>query len=195
MTPWLELYRNHRGLHEKGARSLAEAFRRRFVRLAHANHCDASLPHRFTYKVSSNRRQWSIRAPEGQAGGEWAEPLAGCRTGVASAKLTVLALTDASVLRLEMLTVMLEVTRSTGANLLVAVHLDDHPLGVGACGHALLHCHVGETMGAQPKVRVPFPNSEPGSVLDWMLTIVLEDWEPAPWEAVAAALAAESTGS
>lgn len=59
--------------------------------------------------------------------------------------------------------------------------------GGGACGHAAFHCHVGPTLDHEPKVRVPLPAIGPAAALDWLLSIVIPAWEPAPWAGVVAA--------
>ncbi|HEX4422555.1 MAG TPA: hypothetical protein VH165_31790 [Kofleriaceae bacterium] len=53
--------------------------------------------------------------------------------------------------------------------------------GGGACGHAAFHCHVGLTLEHEPKVRVPLPAVAPADALDWLLSTVVPNWEPAPW--------------
>ena len=59
--------------------------------------------------------------------------------------------------------------------------------GSGACGHAAFHCHVGPTLDAEPKVRVPLPPLHPADALDWVLSQVVPGYEPAPWSDVEAA--------
>ena len=64
----------------------------------------------------------------------------------------------------------------------IAVHLSERPQGAGACGHALLHCHVGRSLELAPKVRVPLPAMTPWDALDWLLTQVVPAWpDPTPW--------------
>jgi hypothetical protein len=53
--------------------------------------------------------------------------------------------------------------------------------GDGACTHAVYHCHVGPTMKATPKVRVPLPAVSPADALLWLVATVYPDLEPAPW--------------
>jgi hypothetical protein len=43
-------------------------------------------------------------------------------------------------------------------------------------------------MEHEPKVRVPFPAVAPAGALDWLLSTVVPDWEPAPWADVVANL-------
>ncbi len=56
--------------------------------------------------------------------------------------------------------------------------------GAGACSHAILHCHVGPDLSANPKVRVPLPALGPEHALDWLLATVVPHYEPVPWDDV-----------
>ncbi len=87
--------------------------------------------------------------------------------------------------------------RESAEPLAIAVHLpDDHETvktdadrqGDGACGHAALHCHIGPTLDALPKLRVPLPALRPARALEWMLSQVVPAYEAAPWSEVRAAL-------
>jgi hypothetical protein len=78
--------------------------------------------------------------------------------------------------------------RENGTPWVVAVHLSNDGAqkgqhGFGACGHAVLHCHVGPDMDAVPKVRVPLPALGPAEALDWVLSQLIPTprFEPAPW--------------
>ena len=44
-----------------------------------------------------------------------------------------------------------------------------------------------EALDHESKVRVPFPAVGPADALDWLLSIVVPAWEPAPWTDVVAA--------
>ena len=61
------------------------------------------------------------------------------------------------------------------------VDLDDTAKGSGLCGHALLHCHVGDDPGHNRAFapRVPLPWLLPGDALDWLLASVHPELEPA----------------
>jgi hypothetical protein len=90
-------------------------------------------------------------------------------------------------------TAMIEGTTPAGLPWAAAVHLEDDReaaeqdrKGGGACGHAAFHCHVGPTLDHEPKVRVPLPAVGPADALDWLLSIVVPAWEPAPWASVLA---------
>jgi hypothetical protein len=113
--------------------------------------------------------------------------------GVQDARLTLLALISRRTERVHHFTAMIEGVTSKRLMWVAAVHLeDDHEppnndrKGEGACGHAAFHCHVGPTMDDDPKVRVPFPAVGPVAALDWLLSIVIPGWEPAPWQQVVA---------
>jgi hypothetical protein len=94
--------------------------------------------------------------------------------------------------------------RDAEGTLAIAVHLPDDQItdktdgdrqGIGACGHAAFHCHIGPTLDAQPKLRVPLPPLRPARALEWMLSQVVPAYEAAPWPAVKSALKAPVTSS
>jgi hypothetical protein len=98
---------------------------------------------------------------------------------------------------------MVEGVRADNSTLAIAAHLpddrktQDNPTGdcqgLGACGHAALHCHVGPSMTTDPKVRVPMPPLGPAEILDWMIAQILpiQDFERAPWPSVLTHLKAQ----
>jgi hypothetical protein len=67
------------------------------------------------------------------------------------------------------------------APLLISIELDDARMGRGACSHPLLHCHLGRDHEHQPQLRGPFPAMKPWEALDWLLSQIIFDFEPAPW--------------
>jgi hypothetical protein len=101
---------------------------------------------------------------------------------------------------LHMFTVMVEGQRVDGSRWTLAVHLPDDQetdpntagdrQGRGAGGHAALHCHVGPDLDTAPEVRVPLPAINAAEALDWVLSqiVTTDDFEPAPWAKVQAAL-------
>jgi hypothetical protein len=106
----------------------------------------------------------------------------------------VLALISRKADHVHQFTAMIEGTTRIGLPWAAAVHLEDDRApagqdrkGDGACGHAAFHCHVGPTLDHEPKVRVPLPAVGPAGALDWLLSIVVPAWEPAPWANVVAA--------
>lgn len=193
MKRWIDLYGAHRAARKLGSGKWDVEFRARLIKLADAGYCDKNIQGRFTYGQNPQKSglvEWSIRP----------EPLA--LDGVphlASAKLSLMALTDRSG-HLHMFTVMVEGQRKDGSKWTLAVHLpDDHETGNnpkgdrqgrGAGGHAALHCHVGPDLETVPEVRVPLPAISAAEALDWVLSQIIstDDFEPAPWADVQAAL-------
>lgn len=112
------------------------------------------------------------------------------------AHLHVLLMLDTGMSHLHGLTVMIDGKRRDSSLWTVAVHLTDDSdteknpsgdrQGKGACGHAVLHCHVGSTLDMHPKVRVPLPPLTPGEVVEWVMSQVVPTvaFEPAPWAKV-----------
>ena len=114
---------------------------------------------------------------------------------MAHASLTVLGLSNSRTHHVHQFTAMLKGVTDSGSPWAVAVHLEDDRSapdedrkGSGACGHAALHCHVGPSLDAKPKVRVPLGGIGPVEALDWLLSTVVPGWEPAPWANVLPAL-------
>ncbi|MEO8900010.1 MAG: hypothetical protein ABI488_00440 [Polyangiaceae bacterium] len=176
--------------------------RRKLIELAEAGHCDGTIRARFTKQSNGALSEWSIRAQRAQV----AEPLINL-PGLAAAQLTVLALEGKNGY-LHQFTVMIEGKRDDGSPLALAVHWEDDRVnesspngdqkGLGACGHAALHCHVGPDLDTAPKIRVPLPILGPADALTWVLSQVVltknssadakKRFEPAPWLQVRAAL-------
>lgn len=193
MKPWVDLYRAHRDARKLGSGKWDKEFRTRLIKLAEAGYCEQNIQGRFTYGQNPQKAglvEWSIRPG----------PLA--LEGVphlASAKLSLMALTDRSG-HLHMFTVMVEGEREDGSRWTLAVHLPDDQetgknpkgdrQGRGAGGHAALHCHVGPDLETAPEVRVPLPAISAAEALDWVLSqiIATDDFEPAPWAEVQAAI-------
>lgn len=192
MKPWIDLYSAHRAGRKLGSSKWDSEFRKRLIKLADAGYCEKNIQGRFTYGQNPQKSglvEWSIRP----------ESLALNVPHLATAKLSLMALTDRSG-HLHMFTVMVEGARADGSKWTLAVHLpDDHETeknpkgdrqGRGAGGHAALHCHVGPDLATAPEVRVPLPAISAAEALDWVLSqiITTDDFEPAPWAEVQAAL-------
>ena len=189
--PWIELYRAHQRVMRHVDPRLAGVIRARLARLAEMGHCDRSAAHRFTNAKNERgrRREWFIRSPEpGLAPGEPLFELPELLNG----RLSIQAITDTSNKQLFAFSAMLAGEAPLGSPRTVAAHFVDRPSGRGGCGHALFHCHVGPTLEAQPRVRVPLPPVGPVGILDWLLAIVVPAWEPAPWPKLLAALGGDS---
>jgi hypothetical protein len=143
--------------------------RRRIAALATRGICGEGAPHRFKRKLAGDRAE--------EIGTfELAEV-----PHLARATLTVMVDYQRRAERLDRSTVMVDGETASGVRFAVAVHLDGNPMGAGACGHAMAHCHVGPGLDADPKIRVPFPFAGPVEALDWVLSQLVPDWEPAPW--------------
>jgi hypothetical protein len=194
VTPWVELYRAHRERRWEAGEDATASIRRRLAILSERGICDGTLPSRFIYDKNGPKglRSWRITGPT-----EGGEPLKGL-PHLQDARLTVLLLTGTRRNELHELTIMLQGRTQEGAPWCVALHLPDDResrecpdgdrQGSGACGHPALHCHVGPSLDDEPKVRVPLPPLLPAEALDWVLSQVVPNYEPAPWPAVTARL-------
>ena len=121
------------------------------------------------------------------AAGEQGEPLVDLPS-LRKARLTVLAPVSRSAKHLHQFTAAIEGITLQDQPWVVAVHMDEDYAsphedrkGAGACSHAAFHYHVGRTLDEEPEVRVPLPAISPAAALDWLLALVVPDWEPAPW--------------
>lgn len=202
MKPWSELYAAHRGVRALQP-SWSQELRGKLGRLEEAEHCAAGIRSRFTNQKDDKHahlRRYSFR----RDGSDVAESLAELEH-LASAKLSLLALVDTKREHLHMFTAMAEATRHDGSSFAVAVHLPDDResevnvdgdrQGLGACGHAALHCHVGPDLETGPVVRVPLPAIGPVEALEWVLSQLVQSpaFEPAPWTQVQADLKKATT--
>jgi hypothetical protein len=180
MNVWSRLYDAHVEMRSGGMAFIPEA-RKLLVRLAEGGYCDDSIRGRFTEKKNGNRREVAIRSI-GSQGSVWesaSEPLKNLRQGISEAQLAVQAIVISD--KLEDLTIRLDGKAESGRTWLVDAHLTGKHQGDGACSHALLHCHVGPTHEDLPQVRVPFPAVGGVGVLEWVISVAIQDWEPAPW--------------
>jgi hypothetical protein len=180
---WADLYQSHAAMREVRAQveSLEHGVRQRLQRLADLHICSLDSPARFTYRTCGPRRELYLGGPDGRVALDGLEDLK-------PAHLTVLALTDRARRHLHQFTAMLEGKAQGRRHLVVAVHLQEDLAeregdrkGTGACAHAAFHCHVGPTLDAVPRIRVPLPPVGPVAAFDWLLTIAVPGWEPAPW--------------
>lgn len=198
MKRWVDLYREHGAMRRDAGANAMASIRKRLVRLAELGHCDDSLPSRFTYL---KRSPAGLQVCEIKGCEDRGEPLKKL-PNLREAWLTVKLLTGTRQHELHELTIMLEGRTLEGTSWCVALHLPDDRKsarpdgdrqGSGACGHAAFHCHVGPTLDAEPKVRVPLPPLHPADALDWVLSQVVPGYEPAPWSDVEAALSASGS--
>lgn len=196
MTIWGTLYEQHRGMRPVSAVLVTE-IRRRLLALAERKHCAETIQGRFTRRERGGLRELFIQPADSRDDGE---PLVGLPS-LQDARLTVLALLSRRQDHVHQFTAMIEGTTPVGLPWAAAVHLEDDQgsgdqdrKGLGACGHAAFHCHVGPTLDHEPKVRVPLPAVGPAGALDWLFSIVVPGWEPAPWPEVLATRAGARVG-
>jgi hypothetical protein len=192
MKMWGELYDEHSAIRSVST-DLATSVRRRLLALADLGHCARTIQGRFTRRDRGALRELYIQPLDGR---DEREPLRALPS-LEGARLTVLALVSRRADHVHQFSAMIEGTTPLGLSWAGAVHLEDDrdPVeqdrrGSGACGHAAFHCHVGPTLDAEPKVRVPLPPIGPADAFDWLLAIVVPGWEPAPWAEVIAARSA-----
>jgi hypothetical protein len=174
--PWRELHEAHRATRERDVAELKGAVQRRLDMLVKRGHLAPETPYRFSEKAAGG-----ILVLGEQMGAVGLDNLA----DLTEAKLTVLAKLDRRRRLLHQFTAMVEGTAPDGVPWMAAVHLDDDSVeqhaGTGACGHASWHCHVGRGWEYRPEVRVPFPAVGAPAALDWLLTQIVAEHEPAPW--------------
>lgn len=179
---WDALYRSHEAARDVATVDVARMLRERVKGLVARAHCDQRFQGKVTYKQQSARGRREIWVKGGEDAMGAPIPLEGLPE-LTDAKLSFAVMLDDRERRVEKFTVRLDGrTRATGQPWLVAVEMDDRPLGSGACGHALIHCHVGPDHVSTPEVRVPCPPMKPWDALDWVLTLVVPGWEPLPWD-------------
>jgi hypothetical protein len=184
MTSWYELYAQHRDIRAISA-DFTIVLRKRLVTLADRGHCQETIQGRFAPRSLGRRRELYI-LPAG-SGGPRSELLVNLPT-LQEARLTVLAMMNGSMKHLHQFTAMIEGITRKEQPWVAAVHLEEDYASDkedrkanGACSHAAFHCHVGPTLDDEPKVRVPLPALGPEPALDWLLSLVVPGWEPAPW--------------
>jgi hypothetical protein len=190
MSVWSALYEQHRDMRLLST-DVARSIRQKLLAVAERGHCAKTIQGRFTRRDRGGLREWFIQPLEPS---DQREPLVGLPS-LQDAHLTVLALLSRKADHVHQFTAMIEGKTPSGLPWAAAVHLegDQEPAeqdrkGGGACGHAAFHCHVGPTLDHEPKVRVPLPAVGPADALDWLLSIVIPAWEPAPWADVLARL-------
>lgn len=180
MREWHALYERHRDMRKRSG-DLQSLLRKQLIELAERGHCAATIRGRLRWRHRGALQELYIECDGDR------EPLRAL-PDLESAHLTLLALVSRRTEHVHQFTATIEAVTATGSPWVAAVHLeDDHQppdhdrKGDGACGHAAFHCHVGPSMNHDPKVRVPFPDVGPAGALDWLLSIVIPAWEPAPW--------------
>ncbi len=189
MNPWSELYIQHRSARLAAGQDTAGQIRARLIELADRGVCCSTIRGRFTYERRRTKglRRWHISGAD-----EHGEPLNNL-ADMTETWLSVLMLESTRDNHIHQLTIAISGRTRSNDPICIAVHLSDdretsNPdsdrQGTGACGHAAMHCHVGPTLAASPQVRVPMPPIDPRAALDWVLSQVVPDWEPASWPLV-----------
>ncbi|HND32278.1 MAG TPA: hypothetical protein PLA94_19880 [Myxococcota bacterium] len=174
MSVWALLAGEHEKLRQRTRTEVSCALQARLQQLVLRRHCARMATHQLTWrKVDENGREELLLRDEKPI---QLEKLPDLGTG----SLQILALFNARQKRMEKYTV-----EFTAKKLVIAIHLDEKPMGSGACGHALLHGHIGPDCKTPPKLRVPLPPLAPEEALDWLLSQLLREkgreFEPSPW--------------
>ena len=187
VKPWVSLYLAHLRLRDNYAlldgdkKKLRDSINR--VLSDVVKQCpkvlDKGITSRFTYGSAGKCVEYRLAGHDGQKGEKISIP------DLVDARLSIMALEERSnPPRLRSFTVMVEGKTKENREWWVAVHLpkgDED--GSGACGHPLLHCHVG-IKDQKPELRVPLPPLPPAEILRWVLSQVIPGYEPAPWPRV-----------
>lgn len=179
---WADLYDQHQIARQVGNVDVATRLRDRLKVLVARDYCEQRFQGKLDYKKNPVQNKAEIWV-KGNTDDPLGEPIPLAQLPeLEDAKLWIGVMLDRSRQRIDKFTVRLEGTaRSSGASWLVSVELDENHMGKGACGHAPIHCHVGPNHTDTPEVRVPCPPMTPWAALDWVLTLVVPDWEPLPW--------------
>ena len=181
---WRALYESHEAIRELGNDQPDVLLRARIKELVRLKHCDLRFLGKLTYKTETAHGREEIWVKGAQSGSMGEPiPLDGL-PALQNARLSLAATLDLRRRYLRAFTVRLEGEALGDRPLLISVEMDEKPMGNGASGHPLIHCHVGPDHAAAPEIRVPMPPVKPWDALDWVLAQVVPDWEPAPWASV-----------
>lgn len=181
---WRALYESHEATRALGNDQPDVLLRQRIKELVRLKHCNLRFPGKLTYKTETahGREEIWVKGAEAGSMGE-PIPLDGLPS-LRDARLSLAATLDKRNGYLRSFTVRLEGTAPGDRPLLISVEMDEKPMSNGACGHPLIHCHVGPDHAATPELRLPMPPVKPWDALDWVLAQVVPGWEPAPWASV-----------
>ena len=179
MKVWQQLYERHTNMRETDGRTFGNEVRKRLTRLASDNYCNRSVSPQFRHKNLGVLQDWSFtKGPIDLLNLD----------NLSDVTLTILASIERRSYHFQRFTAVLEGKNGSVSPWIAAVHLDNNGAGQGtdkggsgACGHPVFHCHVGPDLDTHPKLRVPLPAIGPIGTLDWLLTQVIPEWEPAPW--------------
>lgn len=183
---WRELATQHEALRERGYPEVAKELRRRVGQLAVQGHCSPVFQGKLSDKTDDKRSkkvEVMIKGAESPIGDPI--PLLNLPS-LTHPKLWIYALLDDRNKRLLKYTVRLDAKwASDELPFTISVELDDRHMGSGACGHPLLHCHMGVDHERRPQFRLPLPALTPWEALDWLITQLHEAHEPAAWTRLA----------
>lgn len=189
---WSELHEAHEASRALGSHDVASELRARIKELVKRKHCDGRFTGKVDYKKNGARgkKEIWVKGAEGSMGDSI--PLEGLED-LSPARLSMGAIVDGA--KVDKFTIRLEGTTTADQRpWMASVEMDSEPMGSGACGHPVIHCHVGPDHVATPNVRVAMPALKPWDALDWLLCQVIPDWEPAPWPQVKKQLAERNKG-
>ncbi|MCK6513816.1 hypothetical protein L6R46_01995 [Myxococcota bacterium] len=181
---WRELVDQHDAARERGYPKVEMELRKRVAWLAERGHCSRVYQGRLSDKTKdkrSRRTQVMIKGEQSPIG----DPIPLLNLpNVEHPKLWIYALLDDHDKRLLKFTVRLDARWAADkVPFTISVELDDRTMGSGACGHPILHCHMGVDHDRRPQFRLPLPALTPWEALDWLITQLDEAHEPAPWTA------------
>jgi hypothetical protein len=181
---WRELATQHEALRERGYPAVARELRRRIGLLAVKGYCSEVFQCKLSDKTEykhSKIAEVMIRGDQSPIGDPI--PLHNLPS-IEHPKLWIYALLDDGEKRLLKYTVRLDGRWAADqVPFTISVELDDRFMGSGACGHPILHCHMGVDHDRRPQFRLPLPALTPWEALDWLITQLNEGHEPAPWKA------------
>ncbi|MCB9744362.1 MAG: hypothetical protein H6741_22070 [Alphaproteobacteria bacterium] len=182
---WVDLYDQHEKARALGTTDPLRELQKRVKVLVHQRRVEQRFLGKLNYKKrekGTGHRGAKEIAVAGD-GTKIGEPIPISNlTNLYDGLLGIWVLVNAADNSLRKFTVCITGKTPDGAAWMASVELDQEPAGSGACGHALFHCHVGPSHSSLPEVRVPVPAIKPWDALDWLLTQVIPDWEPWPWQ-------------
>lgn len=205
MKEWIELYRQHGYIRSEGRKAVTE------IRQVLKSYGEPATTSIFANGIASRlqqhgnrktgRLEYRFEATDGEhldlcnhPGWESTDHL---KIQFEEARLTIYVVVDPGDYIQEINLMLKAYTRRNGQPIAIAVHLPDNRAtdrsdgdrqGVGACGHAAMHCHIGPSLEVEPKLRIPFPALRPARVLEWMLSQIVPALEAAPWPEVRSVL-------
>lgn len=182
---WADLYDQHEATRDVSRHQRVDnLLRLRLRALAARGACDPMSAPLLTYRKKPPRGKREIWIATGANAARAPDEVGTIEIEtdkLADAQLSISVLLDHGETRVEKYTIRLEGRDAADQPRLISVELDGEPMGSGACGHPLLHCHIGPDHATVPEVRVPVAAMRPWEALDWVLSVVIPNWEPLPW--------------